>query len=43
MGNIILTAYILVWPLLTALVLAVLTRGVVRDYREARQRGTTVV
>ncbi|EHY88695.1 putative transporter small subunit [Saccharomonospora azurea] len=43
METILVTAYIMVWPLLTAIVLAVLTRGVIKDYRSARKDGTTVV
>ncbi|WP_210164419.1 putative transporter small subunit [Saccharomonospora piscinae] len=43
METLIVTAYILVWPLLTAVVLAVLTRGVIRDYGKAKEGGTTVV
>ncbi|ACU98020.1 putative transporter small subunit [Saccharomonospora viridis] len=43
MQTLLITAYILVWPLLTAIVLGVLTHGVIKDYREARKRGTTVV
>lgn len=43
MQTLLITAYILMWPLLTAIILAVLTHGVVKDYREARKKGTTVV
>ncbi len=43
METILVTAYILVWPVLTAGVLAVLARGVIKDYRNARKDGTTVV
>lgn len=43
MQTLLITVYILVWPAMTAAVLAVLTRGVIKDYREARDSGTTVV
>lgn len=43
MQTLLITVYILMWPLLTAIVLAVLTRGVIQDYRDARKTGTTVV
>ncbi|EIF00273.1 putative transporter small subunit [Saccharomonospora glauca] len=43
MQTFLITAYILVWPLLTLIVLSALTYGVVKDYRDARKKGTRVV
>ncbi|EHR62873.1 putative transporter small subunit [Saccharomonospora cyanea] len=43
METFLITAYILMWPLITLTVLAVLARGVVKDYRAARKSGNTVV
>ncbi len=37
------TAYILVWPVIVAGVLAVLVRSMVRDARAARSEGTELV
>ncbi|WP_293953394.1 putative transporter small subunit [uncultured Corynebacterium sp.] len=37
------TFYILVWPVLAALVLIQLTFGVIKDYRDARREGHKVV
>ncbi len=38
-----LTAYILVWPALTAVVLAVIVTAVIRDYRHAKHSGSEMV
>lgn len=43
MSTVILTAYILVWPAITAVVLAMLCVAVLKDHREARENNTTVV
>lgn len=43
MTSYLITAYILVWPLLAAGVLYVLTVGVYRDLRDARRSGRDVV
>lgn len=43
MSTAILTAYILVWPTITAVVLAVLCVAVAKDHREAKKNNTTVV
>ncbi|WP_290278929.1 putative transporter small subunit [Corynebacterium faecale] len=37
------TFYILVWPVLAALVLIQLTIGVINDYRDAHREGRKVV
>lgn len=37
------TIYILVWPILAALVLIQLTIGVINDYRDARRENRKVV
>jgi len=39
----VLTLYVLIWPTLSALVLAVLTRGVWRDMRQAKRSGEQLV
>ena len=38
-----LTVYVLIWPVLAAGVLVVLTTGVIGDLRRARRRDETVV
>ncbi len=43
METIIYGSYILIWPVITLVMLGVITRGVVRDYREAKQDNTTLV
>lgn len=37
------TIYILIWPVLAALVLIQLTFGVIKDYRDARRENRKVV
>lgn len=37
------TAYILLWPLLVAIMMVVIGRAVVQDFRRARRRGEDVV
>jgi hypothetical protein len=43
MEEILLTAYVLIWPVLAAAVLLVLCVGVWRDVRRAAARGVSVV
>jgi len=43
MSPFLLSIYILVWPVISAIVLIVLTVGVIKDYRDARRRGEDVV
>jgi hypothetical protein len=43
MNSTILTLYILVWPVLSAAVLAALVAGVWRDVRHAKRRGEHLV
>lgn len=38
-----LTAYVLIWPIMAAVVLVILTVGVVSDLRRARRRDESVV
>ncbi len=38
-----LTAYILVWPVIAAAVMAVLAVGIVRDLKRAREEGSELV
>lgn len=38
-----LTVYVLIWPVIAAVVLVVLTAGVVKDLRRARRRNESVV
>ncbi len=43
MKTAILTIYVLIWPVLSALVLAALAAGVWRDIRRARRNGEQLV
>lgn len=43
MKDILMMAYILVWPALVALMMVVMGRGVVRDLRKARKNGEDAV
>lgn len=43
MTTLALTAYVLVWPAIVALVLAFLVRGFVKDWREARKEGRPLI
>ncbi|WP_233576067.1 putative transporter small subunit [Saccharopolyspora rhizosphaerae] len=43
MSTLVLAAYILVWPALTAVVLAVMCSAVVKDYRAAKKDNRSVV
>lgn len=43
METIVYGSYILIWPAITLLMLGVIIRGVVRDYRDAKQGNTTLV
>jgi len=43
MSSIALTAYVLIWPTLAALVLALLCTALARDIREAKRNGTDLV
>ena len=43
MNTTFLTAYVLIWPFLSALVLAALVFGVVRDLRKAKRTGDEIV
>lgn len=38
-----LTFYVLVWPAVVAAVLLFITRGFVRDWREARREGRSII
>ncbi|MDX9874728.1 MAG: putative transporter small subunit [Spongiibacteraceae bacterium] len=43
MSSLGLTAYVLIWPAAAAVVMGVLTAGVVRDIRDARSNGKELV
>jgi hypothetical protein len=43
MDNITLTLYVLIWPALVAVVLFVLTRAFLREWREARRSGRDLI
>lgn len=43
MTTVLMTIYILMWPVLAAIVLILLTIGVINDYREARRKNQKVV
>lgn len=43
MRDIVMTAYVLVWPVIVALMMFVIGRGVYRDIRRAKRRGEEVV
>ena len=43
MNVILMTAYVLVWPVLVAIMMVVIGTAVVRDIRSARRRGTGLV
>ena len=43
MNTTILTLYVLVWPVMSALVLAVLALGVWKDMRKAKRKGEHLV
>jgi hypothetical protein len=41
--EIIITIYMLIWPVIVAGVLFVLVRGFVKDWREARAEGRSII
>lgn len=43
MTTLALTAYVLVWPAIVAVVLFFLVRGFVKDWREARKEGRPLI
>lgn len=43
MDNLALTLYVLVWPLVVAVVLAVLSRAFIREWMEARRNGEDLI
>ena len=43
MNELALSAYILVWPAIAALILAILIVSVIRDYRAAKESGEDMV
>lgn len=43
MSSLLLTSYILVWPVISTMVLVVLLVALVRDMRAARQNGDSMV
>lgn len=43
MTTILLTGYILAWPVLVAIVLFVISRGFLGEWREARREGRSII
>lgn len=43
MSGLILTIYVLIWPVLVAVVLGVLSRGFFKEWFEARRRGEDLI
>ncbi|WP_217497505.1 putative transporter small subunit [Rhodococcus sp. SGAir0479] len=43
MNTVLLTAYVLIWPVLVAATLFVITRGAVREWSTARKNGDNLV
>ena len=43
MRDLLMTAYVLVWPVLVALMMFIMGRGVYRDFRRAKRRGDDLV
>ena len=43
MRDVLMTAYVLVWPVLVAVMMFVMGRGVYRDFRRAQRRGDDLV
>lgn len=43
MESILLTAYVLVWPLLAGIVLFVISSGFIKEWREARREGRDMI
>jgi hypothetical protein len=43
MATFFLTLYVLIWPLIVAVTLFAICKGFLKDWREARQEGRTLV
>ena len=43
MESMLLTAYVLVWPLVTGIVLAVISTAFVKEWREAKREGRDII
>ena len=43
MNTVFLTVYVLIWPVLVAATLFVITRGVIREWMEARRNGEDLI
>ncbi|WP_235530191.1 putative transporter small subunit [Nocardioides sp. Root151] len=43
MHSILMTVYVLVWPLLSGIVLFVITSGFIKEWREARREGRDLI
>lgn len=43
MTTILLTCYVLIWPLLVAVVLFTISRGFIAEWREARREGRSII
>ncbi len=43
MSTLVLSAYVLVWPAIVAVVLFFLVRGFLKDWRQAREEGRPII
>lgn len=43
MGTVLLTVYVLIWPVIVACVLFFLVRGFIKDWRTAREEGRPLI
>lgn len=43
MTTILLSAYVLIWPLVVAIILFIISRGFVKEWREARRQGRSII
>ncbi|GGR53628.1 hypothetical protein J2S40_001357 [Nocardioides luteus] len=43
METMLLTAYVLVWPLVTAIVLLVISTAFIKEWREAKREGRDII
>ena len=43
MTTLVLTAYVLIWPIIVAFVLVFLARGFIKDWRQSRKDGRPII
>lgn len=43
MGTVLLTVYVLIWPVIVACVLSFLVRGFIKDWRTSRKEGRSII